>query len=311
MGQGGNVAEEQTQRRQLMRTIIIMMGLCVSILTGGTMDWTAENRRIEAEQVAIWEAKLANSQLNNPKYRIQELWLGLKNMGFRKETEGHSSAVDQIYLDIQLTLLAIPGHAQHFADAIEKERKEVEDVRFNLGPRIDYDRNRMWYFETLAHLPSPEMVKVLGEYLSDERDRHEMTPEETKGQSCISGGSTGNSSYSAKALENCPLRNKPYRKGTLHDIDEAKSSWRAWWEQIKSGGKTFSFAGQEVEYRFKPDGTWETIALTNPSSDAPKSTKRFNSLPSRTGDSWPWIVGTTLMGLALVAWLGFRKPRGA
>ena len=36
---------------------------------------------------------------------------------------------------------------------------------------------------------------------------------------------------------------------------------RAWWEEIKSGKRAFSYKGQKVEYRFKPDGTWETIAL--------------------------------------------------
>ncbi len=34
--------------------------------------------------------------------------------------------------------------------------------------------------------------------------------------------------------------------------------------------RSFSFKGQKVEYRFKPDGTWETFAMTNPPDDGPK-----------------------------------------
>ena len=52
-----------------------------------------------------------------------------------------------------------------------------------------------------------------------------------------------------------PIR--PAQNPVFHMIADT----RAWWEEIKSGKRAFSYKGQKVEYRFKPDGTWETIAL--------------------------------------------------
>jgi hypothetical protein len=291
----------------------------IAFLPYANAEWTEEDRRIEAEQVTLWENKVSEAKQKPPARRPAELWLGLRNMGCRRTFDSHSPAVELIYGKLQAELVSIPGHARYFADSIESERKKVEDVRFNLGPRIDYDLNRRLAFETLAHLPSPETIKVLGDYLSDERDLHEMTPEETKGESCISGGSTGNSTYSTKALEQSALRDKPYREGTVYDFKVAKAAWRTWWEEIKSGKRTFSFVDQKVEYRFKADGTWETIALVNPPNDGPKPPKaesvdRKNPAESPEANgisahnySWAWIVGGAIYLLAIVIWLRVKR----
>lgn len=229
--------------------IIILIAFCIEPLFGEIMEWTRENRRIEAAQVTHWESKLEDAQRMSPVESMTELSLGLRNMGHRTEIEGHSPAVDMTYHRLQQIFLSIPSHASYLENVIEKERQKVEGVAFNSGPRIDYDFNRRLVFETLTHLPSPEAVMVLGEYLSDERDLHELTAEHTEGESCITGGSTGNATYSTKALERSALRDKPYRAGTVYDNKLAKAAWLAWWEKIKSGDKAFSFKGQTVEYR--------------------------------------------------------------
>lgn len=239
----------------LINVVLILVG------AASPADWTEEARRIETEQIEIWEMKVSGLKGQPADVRLNELWLGLRNMGHRRTYEGYSEEVDSIYTKLQSEFLSIPGHAQYFADEIKQEQAKVATYPANTGPRVSYDSNRQIAFETLAHIPSPETVKVLGEFLSDERDRHEMTPEETAGQSCLSGGSTGNSTYATKALEKSALRGKPYRPGSVLENDVAKAAWRKWWEGIKAGRETFSFSGQIVEYRFKPDGTWETLSL--------------------------------------------------
>jgi hypothetical protein len=181
--------------------------------------------------------------------------------GVGSNLKGATPEALTLYNQAQSAILDFEGHATLFGNLIEDERGKVAHLPANTGPRVSYDFNRQIVFETLVHIPSPETVKVLGEYLSDERDLHEMTPEETAGQSCLSGGSTGNSTYATKALEKSALRSKPYRPGSVLENDVAKAAWRKWWGGIEAGRETFSFSGQNVEYRFKPDGTWETLSL--------------------------------------------------
>ncbi len=219
--------------------------------------------------------------------------------------------VNKPYYDlIQKTLLSIPGHAQYMAD-------ELERLREKRSPTGE-DRVRSWYIaETLVHMPSPETIKVLGNYLHDERDvppERNWTPE--------------NAHLAAYALSRIGLRNFPF-KGPLvpasltiwPDLNQLPD-YRAWWEEVKSGKRTFSFKGQSVEYRFRPDGTWETIPIANPPDDGPKpvlvapdSGKRDE--PPATTDSvkpadrsrlW-WIagVGGVLVAMAFVLFRKFRR----
>jgi hypothetical protein len=91
---------------------------------------------------------------------------------------------------------------------------------------------------------------------------------------------------------------------------------------VKTGKRTFSFKGQAVEYRFRPDGTWETISIANPPDDGPKpvpvapnSGKRDESpatvdsvKPADRSLLW-WITGVAgvLLALALTLFRKFRR----
>lgn len=180
----------------------------------------------------------------------------------------------EVYDLVQSTLLAIPGHAQYFADELE---------RLRLDPKSNYERIRATYLtETLKHLPSPETIQVLGHYLSDMRD----TPydENPKFIEALRAGKVKepdwtptpqNAWLATCALSNIGLRNPPFEPvGNYINIrfSEADSlpKFREWWEEVKSGKRTFSFVGQTIEYRFKPDGSWKTVTVDNPPPDAPK-----------------------------------------
>ena len=91
---------------------------------------------------------------------------------------------------------------------------------------------------------------------------------------------------------------------------------RAWYQEVKAGKRTFSFVGQKVEYRFKPDGTWDTIALANADIDAiiepvappatPANVAAVLANPNNTAAKespwWTWLIGALLVVTASIAW---------
>ena len=247
--------------------------------------------------------------------------LGGKLVGVDHYNSG-SSEEQQAVGKIVSTLLSIPGHAQYFADEIEREQKEVATLPTNTGPRVSYDRRRAWHFETLRHLPSPETIKVLGHFLDDDKDTPVplVSPDSDWGEN-----PRANSWCAAAVIMEIGLRSAPVMNSRAgwDEKDATLAKTRAWWEEIKSGKRTFSFLGQKVEYRFKQDGTWETIALVNPPDDSPKppaqpvSKIRANqdaAVPAHAVETlsrqiWLWIGAGVMVILGVVFW--FRRAASA
>jgi hypothetical protein len=285
-----------------------------------TDGWTEENRKIEADQVRLWEQKLELARHKTAKEQMACLWLGLKNMGHRRTYSGHSVDVERVFEEIQSTMLSQPGHARYFADEIKREQKDVANYPTVAGPRVSYDRMRGMYFLTMRHLPSPETIAVLGEFLSDDKDQPgPLDPSKNYDYDLP----PANSVYSAGAINNIGLRDPPMNTGAnAAHPDDLLAATRAWWEEVKSGQRTFSFKGQAVEYRFRPDGTWETIPVANSSDDGPKpvpsptdSDKQASPLakvdsvkPADRSLFW-WISGIAGVLIALALAL-FRKFKG-
>lgn len=212
--------------------------------------------------------------------------------------------------------------------------------------QIAYSHKPVWYIlETLPHLPSPETVSVLGELLYDERD---AATKPYKDPCTGMHGMHPNSVLAREALQLIGLRDpgiaepvfvrlRQPEKGepwTSEDALQAEFEqrtaqrfenlrpWRGWWEAVKAGERKFSFKGQSVEYRFKPDGTWETIPIANPPDDGPKAPeaipvtrdeKRPPAAASNVGANGgksPWLwIGAGVAVLAIV--IGFLKIRSA
>ena len=217
-----------------------------------------------------------------------------------------------VYTRLQKMILDTPNHARYIADEVERTRQEEEHLpRRN---QTSYDRVRRTIIaETLRYLPSPETIQVLGNYLDDERDpppRLEFLPE--------------NSFLGSVALSEIGLRNPPVsaRPG-MHNWREELVKQKAWYAQVKAGTIPISFVGQKVEYWFKPDGTWETLAMENPPDDGPRPIKPINTNEQRAtkkqnpalashelkppSDSFPWIVGVSIFLIAGTCWVALRK----
>jgi hypothetical protein len=124
-------------------------------------------------------------------------------------------------------------------------------------------------------------------------------------------------------IEGCPVpppRSSFSQRSAKHVA--SLETMRKWYAAIQSGENPFSFKGQSVEYRFKPDGTWVSTPIANPPDDAPAPppAKARPSTPAQSPSSppaavpapasrsiWLWITGGVLTVLAALGY--FLKSR--
>ena len=213
------------------------------------------------------------------------------------------TARGEYYFKIQKALLSAPGHAKYFAESLEKQRGALKEGQF----RGSYnDAKYRIIVETLVHLPSPETIEVLGKYLADERDN-------TYDEQFISDDAmppVNTSLLAAHTLANIGLRNAPAKsKYPFPTKDDGKEMeiYREWFQKVIAGEITVSFMGQAVEYRFKPDSTWDTIPISNPPDDvvqlpAPESMKQEAKAVSQVASdkSWLWLMIAAFSGGAVL-----------
>jgi hypothetical protein len=222
---------------------------------------------------------------------------------------------EDVHLVLKAKLLSIPGHAEHFRDRINSSREEMEAVRDSPNPSgilggaiVKMNREQSWGFQTLRDLPSPETVRVLGDFLSD--DRGAELSEERRQET----GETPNSRYAVSALSKLGIANPP-TPPVRHtgDVTDGMESWRQWYSEIESGRRTVRFIGDDTEYDLRgpvrrsagmdSDRTGKRTKITTPSeeriSEASPTPMRF----------LPYLIG----GLFLLAGLGvyLRGKHGA
>ncbi len=75
-----------------------------------------------------------------------------------------------------------------------------------------YDFNRRLDFEVLSHLPSPETIRVLGDYLDDERD---AAKEALWSSDYLLMGTVPNSFYARETLKSIGLRDADFAEPTV------------------------------------------------------------------------------------------------
>jgi len=203
-------------------------------------------------------------------------------------------------------LSVISGHAKFFGDRIHAAYEPLKGP--NPGSFKSSAQSEMMYsFETLKNLPSPETVRVLGEMLSETWQlplAGEYTPPALAYPAMTTLGDLG-------------IRNAPWKPIIIvPDAEGAIPAWQVWWEEVKSGKRSFSFVGQKSEYRFKPDGTWDTIPISLPPGEVvPKApisvTPQAAIIPTVQAQdrTWLWITSLSVLLLAVVGWLIQKKSR--
>lgn len=219
------------------------------------------------EYFTKFEEKISASHAKG-KEGLDALGQSLRYLG-RGVDSSPDSRVQRCYYLAQDAIISIPGHAHYFTDQLEAMRPTRE--------KSEYYRYRGWlFYNTFPHIPSPEMIQVVGHYLDDFRDSDlpNLPPEQRTVLEDAKNPyeferKTPNAWYASYALSEIGLRDFPpmvshHSKGSIDNWRKA----RAWYQEVKAGQRTFSFKGKSVEYRFKPDGTWDTIPIKNPPQDA-------------------------------------------
>ncbi len=154
-----------------------------------------------------------------------------------------SSDVD-FYKKFQSGMMEIPGCVDYFTENLQQEKRRTAHLPYGVGEITFYQSMRKRYImETFPHLPCPETIKALGEYLYDDSD---APPPPRPGRT--PGGISANSVLASNVLTRIGLIDPP-----RHNLKAQKK----WWEQVKAGKRWFAFHGQPVSYRFHKDGTVE------------------------------------------------------
>ena len=210
------------------------------------------------------------------------------------------------YKELRNAAVAVPQHVDILTKKVESARAALpEGTKFHSGAHNQFQRIRCTIIrDTMCHIPSPEVVRALGKYLDDDRD---TPPPMTKYQDWID--TNANSYLACTALQKIGLRDCPLPIRAVENADNL-ATWKLWWGPIQAGNRSFSFEGQDVEYRFRKDGTYETIARSNTT----KHMKQVAQSDIDNAQKWigkpaqRWLV--LLCGCAaLFAWLRWRAKK--
>jgi len=246
-------------------------------------DGRSEDVVIEDQQILLWQSKLKESSDLNGEAKIDFLSLGLRNMAFRHWQKWHDPRVDTLYREIQVSMMEVPGHAEHFKSMINAAqglRKEAlvhaRDGRREMGDysvlASDFWNKKTEAFRTLYLLPSPETIRVLGDYLAD--DWVSPIPIDDDGSMEQSLAHEAVNALGHMALRDMPVEYK-------EDSERAQYLvfWRQWYESVKNGKRTFRFLGDPTEYDL--DGPASNEKLARIEHDRVRDAKRNNT----AGDS--------------------------
>lgn len=208
----------------------------------------------------------------------------------------------------QATLLSIPGHAQYYRDRILNARLEYEEIKGRGKEGIDLEANARTTlrniqtegFRAMAYLPSVETVRVLGEFLSDERGYTKLPPDPTMDEIELAGMEFPNCRGASEALVCLPFVSKPQDKNWMTMTYEDVAPWREWYEQIKAGTRTFRFEGDPTEYDLNgpaPQEKLERIARAD-KRDAERTGGK------KKGQEQPVVKGERTRGRSgLIIWI--------
>ena len=246
-------------KNAFIKSCIICVFVSVSV-RGNLPDDPSEYMQWESDSLAAIKAQLANE----PKIAIPKLggWLVKLSTGMNFEKGDRP-----VFSAAQKALLAIPGHAKYYQDKINKMRDELlaatklsheEQLRMEEeGQEIPHEPSYLGdtqiAIRTLKYMPSAETVSVLGYFLSDPVGRDGKSflgsPLKLPGDS---GPYLSNAEIATEVIRVLGIEQPPFKdnKGVITpaEID----AWKDWWNEVKSGKRTYRFIGSSVEYG--PDG---------------------------------------------------------
>ncbi|NQX02706.1 LPXTG cell wall anchor domain-containing protein [bacterium] len=201
---------------------------------------------------AKWEADLfaaINAQANVPPEQAIPKLAGWVVRLSQERTPNWEKGDRPVFHAAQSALLAIPGHAHYFEQAVKELQSKLEsapkDEKWNYVN--DYSRLQWDAFQTLGQLPSLETVRVLGGFLYDDSgglNLKDGDPIPTEGEIMSQQKKNRDGAVMAlfQLIENPPMKAVGTPQGNAVEV------WRLWYEQVKAGNRTFRFKGNLTEY---------------------------------------------------------------
>jgi hypothetical protein len=234
----------------MMKLAAVLVGVVVGIspLASAANEVDPRGPEAQAEALQYWRERIANA----PNLPSEEAIPLLAACVFKTSLRSifQSDERWEVHYAAQKALLAIPGHAEFYAKKLEEARRKVDEAE---GLKKGMERSnllaeQMYSFDKLGLMPSPETVRVLGEYLFDERGRDpNAKPGGDYGLEKI--GESPNSTLALRAIAQLPLVSRPVqtpwdRTHYWNDLEP----WKLWYQQVKAGTRTFRFEGDPREY---------------------------------------------------------------
>ncbi len=229
----------------------MLAGLGVQVVSAvkiGGFDYSPEDIEEIHRGLERWRLFAEEAKAEPSESLISELGQGL-----RKTSRADIYVVgdrESVRRELQAALIAIPGHAEYYEKNIKAAQLRFEEAETNLekSPVATQLNNELMYgFATLGNVPSPETVRVLGDFLGDMRGVDENGEWIPGGHYDGFRGTGPPCTYAAGALMKLPLKSKPThdkRTATFEDV----RPWQLWYEQVKAGNRTFSFEGDPQVY---------------------------------------------------------------
>lgn len=178
-------------------------------------------------------------------------------IGIGRNSDRASPEARDLFEQSKKLLLSTPGHAEYYRDRINEAREKLEHAREHENSsmvayyRGKWDKAREG-FTVMSYLPSVETVKVLGEFLGDERGKIVLTRGYSRDDELLAFIKRPHCYSAMLALQRLPIVEKPCEPlGTDYMPDElepALKPWQQWYQEIKDGKRTFRFEGDPVEY---------------------------------------------------------------
>lgn len=225
-----------------MKTFILSI-IGSGLMLMGAIAYEASDANEREVQAAFgrWRQIAAEVVSNPTEDGVLKLGQGLRKLSL--ESIYPSEERFEVQAEVRRALQAIPKHADYFSKALERaidaEFAEARDA--TSAVRVDPSRDLIYL--TLAELPSPQVVHLLGNLLYDERDPWKDEPKSDYVRPFR------NSVYAVDTLNRIGLEGvQIIEVKTTRDREAALSQWKLWYEQVKAGTRTFRFKGDPQEY---------------------------------------------------------------
>ena len=244
---------------------------CISLVSSVFVQADVPQDPVES---AAWKKRVMENILRDSKIPPNEAIpkLGERLYSLSRPWNKSNDSID-VFNYAQEQMLAIPGHATYYQEKIEEMRanvfadaKKTEDEILKMQDEgkeptdeKSFERYYVDCMRTLAFMPSPETVSVLGFYLND--------PSGSDGKTLLGNPKTkpgddfeptpSNANLAALAIRNLGIEKMPFKaseqslKGRWA-VDEEVTAGKDWWNEVKAGKRTYRFIGSEIEYG--PDG---------------------------------------------------------